>query len=153
MPAKANDSTSKRSGPSPALRRAKDTAEKLQRKLRDKTKEYREQRIPNALMQSTGTVVGAVPTGIACGLVPEKYTTGAGTEIPTGLIMEGVSVVGGIAVAGGSAAMGWEYPIHMGAGMLSTGVGMLVKRGVSYGREMAMEWWNERQGTPVRNAA
>jgi len=150
MPAKAgNETTTKRSGSSPALRKAKDEIGKLRSRYSGKMKEYREQRVPGALINSSGTVLGAIPTGVVCGLVPETYTV-METELPTGVMCEVACTIGGVAVAGLSAALGMEYGIHVGAGTIAAAGAMLTKRGVHYGKVKALEAWNQSgNGTPA----
>jgi len=147
MPAKAgNETTTKRSGSSPALRKAKDEITKLRSRYSGKMKEYREQRVPGALINSTGTMLGGLPVGVVAGLVPETWTV-MDTEVPTGVLYEILASVGGVVVAGGSAALGMEYGIHMGAGMTTVAGAMLTKRGTRYGKEKALAAWNS-SGTP-----
>lgn len=146
-------SDTKRSGPSPAFKKAREKAEQYQKKYNAKLKEIREGKVPNALLMSTGVLVGAAPTGLVCGLVPEEWKPeGWETAIPTGLITEALATVAGVAVAGASAMAGFEYPIHIGAGMTGSGGSFLIKRGTVYAREMGMKWWEDRQQQTRRAA-
>ena len=139
MPAKANP-TATRSGPNPITRRLKDEMSKQKTKHLATLKKYREEKVPNALINSTGTMIGGVTTGAVRGWVPEEWTV-METKIPTGIVYDVGAVLTGAVVAGGSAMMKSEYGIHIGAGMTTVGVAYLTERGTSYLAGKVYEWW------------
>lgn len=146
----------KRSGPSPAFTKLKTDAAEFKKKTNAKIREMREERAPNAMLNVTGTFLGAVPTGIVCGAVPDSWEMGeAKTEIPSGAIVEVGAVLLGGGVMTAAYFMKSEYFVHTGGGMAATGTAFLAARGTRWLREKAMDYWYEgtAEGTAEERAA
>ena len=142
----ANNATEKKSAPrkSRAAEKAKGLLKDARSRYTKKMKDIREEKTPNALMNVGLGMVGALPTAIVCGVVPDSYKAkmaGKEYEVPTGTIVEGAATVLGTIGTIGSAVMGWEGGIHAAGGVTTMGAGFLVRRGTRWGVDAAWKAW------------
>lgn len=131
------------------LDKAKEIGAEARKKVLDIRKTLRESVVPNALVATSGTAIGAVGAGVLRGFAPDTIEVG-GTTYNVGWVKDGLGIITGVGIGTAGALLRVPYVIHVGGGVFALCSGSLAERGTGWIREMAMvAYGNWQAGRPL----